>query len=87
MLFISSSRFLQAAKSLSVLSRPIAANHATAAFVFAEKIGPIAERFGVEPSDILDNLVHCRAMTSDHQVHSPTHPPPLPSSATHECGV
>lgn len=32
-----------------------------------EKIGPIAERFGLNPPDVLDNISCARAMNSDHQ--------------------
>jgi DNA repair protein RAD51 len=32
-----------------------------------EKIAPIAERFGLNPSDVLDNISCARAMNSDHQ--------------------
>jgi DNA repair protein RAD51 len=32
-----------------------------------EKIAPIAERFGLNPTDVLDNISCARAMNSDHQ--------------------
>lgn len=47
----------------------------------AEKLGPIAERFGVDPSDILDNIIYCRAMNSDQQARAAqTHAPPNTST-------